>query len=832
MLEFSRKQLALVLLLFSSSIMLAACGPGDGSATNASPSANAAEKRTAYAQNPVAPLRQIPVSPPAMGWATWNGHGCNINENIIKSSADYIVSSGLKAAGYQYVDVDDCWSAPSRDAQGNLQANSSTFPNGMQSLGNYIHSKGLKFGMYAAPGAQTCAGRTGSLGHESQDANTFAAWGVDLLKYDWCQSSGTLSDQVSTFQLMQNSLISAGNSYGKHIIFSINPNSDHPDKTGRSYYWGNVSDMWRTTEDISYATGSFTPDFGRVINNNFEGSVFPDAQHTGGYNDLDMMVAGMGMSPDNDKAHVSLWAISGAPLILGNDFTNGLSAATLSLLTNPEMIAIDQDGLGLQGVLVDRVGPGMEVWSKLLMGVGKRAVVLFNNSSSAAPMTVTLQELGLVSSAPTLVHDVWAKQDIGTFTSQYTAPMVPAGGVVMLTFSGVDTVATTYQPTSLAGGASYTGCSACANGKMVSGLGTVGFSNIASAVSGGFVQIQYVNSGATAAMATMSVNGGAPTNVVFPPSGTDGVPGAITIYALLQPGTNNSLTLSGPGNSSPAPQIVSVATVAGPVPLGSDLYEAEATANSISGGAKIQSCTGCSGGMSVGYIGNNSGTLTFNGISAPSTGDYLVRIAYANGDSSQRSAQVNVNGGAPVTLNFAPSGNWSTVATLTFAAHLNAGSGNTVFISNPSGWSPDIDGIVSITPATMQYEAEASVNGFNGGAKAQSCTQCSGGIDVGWIGGSGTLTFNGISVPVSGNYVVQFDYLNGDSNPRAALVSVNGQPPVSLNLAPTGGSWSNPNVMTQSIAVSLNAGSSNTLTISNPNGWAPDIDGIVYLVRQ
>ncbi|WP_229691233.1 glycoside hydrolase family 27 protein, partial [Sphaerisporangium melleum] len=190
---------------------------------------------------------------PPMGWNSWNTFGCNISESLIKQMADAMVNSGLRDLGYQYVVVDDCWMNSTRDSAGNLQANASRFPSGMKALGDYLHGKGLKFGIYQAPLDKTCAqyfnsypGATGAQGHEEQDARQFAAWGVDYLKYDWCSPSGTIDDQVRTFAKMRDALAATG----RPILYSINSNSVH-DKTGPRRNWGDVANIWRTTEDIT-----------------------------------------------------------------------------------------------------------------------------------------------------------------------------------------------------------------------------------------------------------------------------------------------------------------------------------------------------------------------------------------------------------------------------------------------------------------------------------------------------------------------------------------------------------------------------------------------------
>ncbi|WP_189788726.1 glycoside hydrolase family 27 protein, partial [Streptomyces capitiformicae] len=193
-----------------------------------------------------------PALTPPLGWNSWNSFGCGITEAQVRQAADTMVSSGMRDAGYQYVVVDDCWFDPERDAAGNLRANPTKFPSGMKALGDYIHSKGLKFGIYQAPNEVTCAqgvgtypGRTGSKDHEAQDAATFASWGVDYLKYDWCSGSGTLSEQVARFTIMRDALRATG----RPIVYSINSNSFHA-PTGDKYNWGEVADVWRTTEDL------------------------------------------------------------------------------------------------------------------------------------------------------------------------------------------------------------------------------------------------------------------------------------------------------------------------------------------------------------------------------------------------------------------------------------------------------------------------------------------------------------------------------------------------------------------------------------------------------
>lgn len=318
----------------------------------------------------------------------------------------------------------------------------------------------------------------------------------------------------------------------------------------------------------------------------------------------------------------------------------------------------------------------------------------------------------------------------------------------------------------------------------------------------------------------------------------DSTTGFNSLQASLQVGSSS-------GNT-PTPTATTTST-ATPTPTSTPTsgtsYEAEASTNTLAGGAVVASCNSCSGGKEVGYIGNG-GTLTFNGVSASSTGSYSLTIYYLNGDSGNRNASLSVNSGSTNTLSFSPTGGWNNLSSLTITVTLNAGSNNTLEFSNPSGWAPDIDRIVvgsggtttptptpTTTPTptptpnpTTSYEAEASTNTLAGGAVVASCSACSGGEKVGYIGNSGTLTFNGISVSSTGSYTITIYYLNGDSGNRNANLSVNGGSPTTLTFSPTGG-WNNVSSLTAT--VTLNAGSNNTLELSNSSGWAPDIDRIV-----
>ncbi|GAA3732776.1 ricin-type beta-trefoil lectin domain protein [Plantactinospora mayteni] len=372
---------------------------------------------------------------PPMGWNSWNTFGCNINETLIRQMADAIVNSGMRDLGYKYVVVDDCWMNSTRDAQGNLQASPSRFPSGMKALGDYLHSRGLLFGIYQAPLDRTCAqyfgaypGATGAQGHEVQDARQFAAWGVDYLKYDWCSPSGTIDEQVARFAVMRDALAATG----RPILYSINPNSIHA-KTGPLRNWGDVANIWRTTEDITNAwnTGQ-TNGYPMGIQNIVDVNV-PLAHYAGpgAFNDPDMMEVGRGGMTDTEmRSHFALWAIMAAPLVAGNDIRS-MDAATQTILKAQNLIAINQDPLGLQAAQVSNDGTRRVLAKRL--GNGDVAVALFNQGSTSTTVTTTAAAIGKSGTSFTL-RDAWTNAT--STTSGSISASVPAHGTVVYRVSG------------------------------------------------------------------------------------------------------------------------------------------------------------------------------------------------------------------------------------------------------------------------------------------------------------------------------------------------------------------------------------------------------------
>lgn len=357
---------------------------------------------------------------PPMGWNSWNKFACNVNEQLIREMADAMVTSGMKEAGYVYLVIDDCWQID-RDAQGNILPDPQRFPSGMKALADYVHSKGLKFGLYSDAGTLTCQKRPGSRGYEFQDARQYAAWGVDYLKYDWC-STGTQNAPAS-YSIMRDALLKAG----RPIIFSICEWG-----TSKPWLWAkDVGNLWRTTGDIQDCWDC-KRDWGGMgvvhildLQDGLESYAGP-----GHWNDPDMLEVGNeGMTTTEYRAHFSLWCILAAPLIAGNDLRN-MTNETKEILTSREVIAVDQDSLRMQGRRVKRDGD-REVWAKQLAD-GGRAVVLFNRGPKSQQISVSWTEIGYPQQVSAQVRDLWAHKNLGKLTGKFSAE-VPSHGVVMVT---------------------------------------------------------------------------------------------------------------------------------------------------------------------------------------------------------------------------------------------------------------------------------------------------------------------------------------------------------------------------------------------------------------
>jgi alpha-galactosidase len=370
-------------------------------------------------RNPLPALHKVPdnglARTPPMGWNSWNKFASRVDDATVRSIADAMASNGMKAAGYLYVNIDDTWEA-GRDARGNIQTNKK-FPD-MKALADYVHSKGLKLGIYSSPGPNTCAGYEGSYGHEEQDARTYAAWGIDYLKYDWCGARTLYTDEEmpQIYQIMGDALLKTK----RPIVYSLC-------QYGRLDVWKWGADvggnLWRTTGDIRDAWDSMSRiGFG-------QNDLAPFAR-PGHWNDPDMLEIGNGAMTETEyKTHMSLWAMLAAPLLAGNDLRS-MSPEILAILTNREVIAIDQDKEGKQGKQVWKSGD-QEIWSRPLAG-GGFAIAVFNRAAAEAKVTLKWSELGIAGKRS--VRDLWQHSDLAGTESDYSVN-VPGHGAVMLRLS-------------------------------------------------------------------------------------------------------------------------------------------------------------------------------------------------------------------------------------------------------------------------------------------------------------------------------------------------------------------------------------------------------------
>jgi alpha-galactosidase len=360
---------------------------------------------------------------PPMGWNSWNYFRNKVDDAAVRAQAEAMVSSGMRDAGYTYINIDDTWEGD-RDAKGNIHTNSK-FPD-MKALADFVHSKGLKLGIYSSPGAKTCAKFEGSLGHELQDAQTYAAWGIDYLKYDLCglrDEMRVAATPEAAHKVMVDAYIKmrdALRNTGRPIVYSLCQYGDDA-----VWEWGTSvgGNLWRTTGDISDKYARMAEiGFGQAGLARFAGS--------GHWNDPDMLEVGNGgMTTEEYRTHMSLWAILAAPLLAGNDLST-MTRETVALLTNHDVIAVDQDAMGKQGDRVSAEGP-IEVWVRPLAD-GSKAVGIFNRHPSAMTAHVDFQKLGFTQAIK--AKDLWQAKDLGRISTPY-AVTLPGHGVLFLRVS-------------------------------------------------------------------------------------------------------------------------------------------------------------------------------------------------------------------------------------------------------------------------------------------------------------------------------------------------------------------------------------------------------------
>ena len=383
-----------------------------------------------------------------MGWNSWNS-GIALSERTVEQTIDAMVSSGMRDAGYRYVNLDAGWAAPTRDGDGNLRADPDRFPGGIAAVARYAHDRGLLLGLYNSPFNEACGQdpRIGSAGHEASDARQFAGWGVDYLKYDWCRLDADHSEQVMYFTVMRDALRASG----RRILYSINPNSSGDPDAGTRYDWSTIADLTRNFLDLvpSWGDDALWAQGLTGVGQQFTAAAPLAARsRPGRWNDPDMLVVGISwpqfvsghpgmvlspghpdLSAGEQRAHFSLWAMLGAPLLAGND-VRAMTGQTRDILTDREVIAVDQDPLAIQGRALPR-DPRVIVKP---LDDGSAAVALFNYAAEPADIATDTAAVGLPAAACYNVRDLWSHTEAPT-TGAIARPAIPPHAVVMLRVS-------------------------------------------------------------------------------------------------------------------------------------------------------------------------------------------------------------------------------------------------------------------------------------------------------------------------------------------------------------------------------------------------------------
>jgi Alpha galactosidase A/Alpha galactosidase C-terminal beta sandwich domain/Carbohydrate binding module (family 35) len=672
---------------------------------------------------------------PAMGWSSWSSIRHDPTASDIEAQATALASSGLAAAGYDYVNVDDFWydcpgsQGPNVDSNGRWVTNATEFPpsssgeNGIAVVADYVHSLGLKFGLYVTPGISdqavakntsiegtsytaagiatstsesnyNCGGMTGinysapgAQAFINSWADQFASWGVDYVKLDGVGDSDIGDVEAWSAALKQT---------GRPIHLELSNNLD----IASAATWAQYSNGWRTGGDIECYCGSGSyplTDWGSVQSRFAQVAQWQPYGGPGAFNDYDSIEVGNGPTDDGitdaeAQSQLSLWAMAASPLLLGVDLTN-LNAAELGYLKNSSVIAVDQDGIDARRIVSN---VNQQAFAKTEQN-GDVILGLFNYSGSASQtVTVSLAAAGIRGSAT--ATDLWTGASVGTLSRTYSVTLGP-GAVQLLKLVPVAGTAgaTTYlaSAATLAGGAATATCNACLGGEKagyVGNGGTLTFTGVDVPSTGNYaVQVDYLDgtSGTAGRSATITVNGAAVQTLTFTPTGTFANPGAVTVSLPLRSGAN---TVEFSNASAYAPDFEAIVVPSTATTSDTD-YLAASSSSTLAGGAVVQSCSACTNGEKVGYVGEG-GTLTLGGVSASSAGVYPVQIEYCDGSSGStgRSATITVNGVAVQTIMFTPTGSFSTPGTVTAYLPLAAGS-NTVEFSDASAYAPDFNGI-------------------------------------------------------------------------------------------------------------------------------------------
>ena len=806
---------------------------------------------------------------PPMGWNDWNAFGCNVSQALVEQTAQAIVSSGLRDAGYQYVNIDDCWALPDRDANGNLVANPAKFPDGIPALADYVHGLGLKLGIYEDSGTRTCSksgGFSGSLGHEDADALEFAQWGVDYLKYDDCNQPAdqqNIPATIARYTAMRDALAKATRATGHPILFSICEKTDFgvPNST-----WPPVGNIWRTTGDIHDQFSSMLSNFTKNVQ-------LAALAGPGAWNDPDMLEIGNGGQTDAEyRSEMSLWAEMAAPLIAGTDLRTA-SPATLAIYGNRDVIAVDQDALGKQAGIVNSQN-GLWTLAKPLAD-GDVSVALFNSTNSPATIATTTSAAGLGSATAYNLRDLWTHQS--TETAGAISAVVPPHATVMYRVSPVDNptqvppnVTLNVAGLSLTAGEPATATETFTdNGVLPAQNVQLGLSapdgwtveatspnRFGAVESGQTVQATYrvlapvpqqlFETDAVTATADYTWHGTDPASV----SQTQNVTTSPPVQAPYR--TFSSAT-DAPAQFAQSGQQLGVNGAGSSLSSSGDAYSSiylpGAVGTSATVDTTVSAQSNLTGSGSAGIIVRNDMTASGTGpegvvlAESPSNG---IQLSWTSSGGTHVDSVTPANNTIPTILPIhlklqRTSANtytgyysfdgtsWITVGSATVPGQADTQDAG-VFVTSHASGSPatvTFDGLAvadgaTPPPAAQSFEAEAATNTIGGQARISSCTACSGGQKIGFIGKSGTLTFNGINAPSDGDYSVAIAYLNGPPS-RQAIVTVNGTDPQTLTF-PVTTDFNTLGVMV--ISARLTAGA-NTIEFANPSANAPDIDRIL-----
>jgi alpha-galactosidase len=814
---------------------------------------------------------------PPMGFNDWNAFGCNVSAQLIEQTADAMVTDGMKAAGYQYVNIDDCWALPERDADGNLVPDPAKFPDGVKAVADYVHADGLKLGLYNDSGSHTCSkshGFPGSLGYEYQDALQFATWGIDYLKDDDCNQPADQQNVAATvqrYQTQRDALAKAAEVTGHRIVFSICEKTDFGVPNSA---WPRVGNLWRTTGDIHDTFASMVSNFHKNVE-------LSDLAGPGAWNDPDMLEIGNGGQTDSEyRSEFSLWAEMAAPLIAGTPIAaaGGKPAAspdTLAIYENKDVIAVDQDPLGKQGTVVSNDG-GHWVLTKPLAD-GDVAVALFNETDTPAVIGSTAVAAGLrADTTGYAMRDLWTHET--TETAGTIGAAVAPHATVMYRVTPIHNPTTAPPNVTL----EVSGLSALTAGQP--GTATETFTD------NGVLPAQRVQLSLHAPEG-WTVDAQSPTTFGAVESGrtvqaTFRVVAPVPDQLFQYDGLVGTAAYRWHGQNRASTSVTQTATTSPPVHAPYRTYSSATDARAhfgqsgqdfgISGaGAGVSSS---SDGYSAIYLPrsvHNSSTIdttvaTQQGLTGSGSAGILVRNDMTGSGSEAEGVALSASPSGGVQLRWASGGGthldsvapadktdpwvlpvhlrlerksstsytgyysytgtgWLPVGTATVTGQADIQDAGLFESSSVSG-SPATVSFGSFTvgdgaappPAASSFEAEASTNALGGQARVASCSGCSGGRKAGSIGKSGTLTFTGVEAPADGDYLMSILYLNGPPS-RQAQVSVDGGAPQTLSFAVT----TDFNTLgVKHVAVHLVAGA-NTVEFSNPSDNAPDIDRII-----